>query len=505
MADAAPTEGLRDLEPRVSWYGGLSARLLLLTVLIVVFASILILPPNLAAFEEGWLLDRLRAAELATLVEETAPGGVVTDQARNKLLASAGVVSVALQVGGERRLILAAPRLKRTPYLVDLRGGPLGWFTPWRTLVGGGDRYIRVMAKPRFRPGAFVEVVAPDAPLRRELITDLWRLMGIAAFTSLVAGAVVYLALSLFLVRPVLRLTRAMERFRADPQSVPAPARPSGRRDEIGLAERELALMQLDVRAALASRARLAALGEAVAKINHDLRNMLTSAQLASQRLSRSGDPSVTQALPRLERALDRAVTLASNVLAFGSSAEPQPTKRAVSLRPAVEAAAEDAGLRADGVPLVNEAPAGVDVHADPEQLHRILLNLLKNAREAIEGMENRGERGRVTVSSRPGEGGVIVRVADDGPGLPEKARANLFQPFAGSTRREGTGLGLAIAKELVQGHGGDLALVSTSPAGRRLRSAVPEPLAAALGHALAPGIGSAFQAAVAPDHAVKP
>ena len=476
MADAAPPEQSPRPEPPFPWYGGLSARLLLLTVMIVVVANVLILPPYLAAFEEQWLLDRLRAAELATLVEETAPGGVVTDRVRTMLLANAEVVSVALQADGERRLILQAPRLKRTPYLVDLRrGGPLSWTAPLRTLTGGGDRMIRVMAKPRFRAGEFVEIVASDGPLKRELLTQLGSLMAIAAFTSLMAGAVVYIALNLFLVRPVQRITQSMERFRADPEKATSRPAPSRRRDEIGVAERELSRMQMDLRAALVSRARLAALGEAVAKINHDLRNMLTSAQLASERLSGSGDPKVEQALPRLERALDRAVTLASNVLTFGSSAEPAPLKRPTPLRAALEAAADDAGLEPDGIALIDRVDAEASVQADPEQLHRILVNLLRNARQAIDGVGARSGRGSVIAEATRAEGATLLTLGDDGPGLPARARANLFQPFAGSARRGGAGLGLAISRELAQGHGGDLTLVSTGPEGTVFQIRLPD------------------------------
>ncbi|MDB5480788.1 MAG: two-component sensor histidine kinase [Caulobacteraceae bacterium] len=470
MADPAPpAESPAPGERRFLGFQGLSARLLLLTVLIVVVANLLILPPNLSAFEQQWLLDRLRAGELASLVEETAPGGVVTDRVRAKLLANAGVVSVAVQVGNERRLILQAPRLARTPYLVDLRQpDPLFWLLPLRTLVEGGDRMMRVMSRPRFREGQFVEVVAPDGPLKRELLAQLGRLMGIAAFTSVMAGAVVYLSLNQFLVRPMRRITLSMERFRADPDDPRARVAPSRRRDEIGRAESELARMQADLRAALASRARLAALGEAVAKINHDLRNMLASAQIASERLASSGDPKVAQSLPRLERALGRAILLASNVLAFGRSEEPAPEVRSLLARAAVEAAAEDAGLTAGGVRLETDIDPAAVIEADPEQLHRMLVNLLKNAREAIEGQgeEGRAGVGRVTVSlASDGEASRLV-LADDGPGLPERARAHLFQPFSGSARLGGAGLGLPIARELAQAHGGDVTLVSTGPDG---------------------------------------
>jgi signal transduction histidine kinase len=467
MADAASLDKpTAPQERRFSWFQGLSARLLLLTVLIVVVANLLILPPSLAADEESWLLDRLRAAELATLVEETAPGGVVTDRMRSDILTNAGVVSVAFQIRGERRLILQAPRLARTPYLLDLRGGgPMSLWAPVETLLRGGDRMVRVMARPRFRPGAFVEVVLPDAPLKRELVSQLGRLMVETLFTSLLAGAVVYLALTFFLVRPMQRITRAMERFRADPTDPRAAIPPSGRRDEIGRAESELDRMQADLRAALASRARLAALGEAVAKINHDLRNMLTSAQIASENLAGSGDPQVTRALPRLERALDRAITLASNVLTFGKSDEPPPDARPTLLLPALEEAARDAGLGPGGVRLESDIDPA-EVRADPEQLYRILVNLLRNARQAIESQETRTAAGRVLARLVETPTDSRLRLSDNGPGLPERVKERLFQAFTASGRQGGAGLGLAIARELAEGHGGELALVSTGPEG---------------------------------------
>ncbi len=460
---------------RLIWLQGLSFRLLLLTMAMVVVANLLILPPSLAADEQAWLLDRLRAAELATLVEEAAPGGVVTDHMRNDLLANAGVVSVAFQIRGERRLILQAPRLARTPYLLDLRdGGPLSWEAPLETLTRGGDRMVRVMARPRFRSGAFVEVVLPDAPLRKELLVQLGRLVLGALLTSILAGAVVYGSLILFLVRPMQRITRAMERFGADPTDPRASIQPSGRQDEIGRAEAELERMQADLRAALASRARLAALGEAVAKINHDLRNMLTSAQMASERLSGSGDPVVAQTLPRLERALDRAIRLAANVLAFGKSEEPPPDVRPVPLRAALEEAALDAGLNEETIRIETDIASDQVVQADPEQLYRILANLLRNAREAIEGQTGRTAPGRVLASLRDDPIFSILEIADNGPGLPEKTRERLFQPFSGSTRAEGAGLGLAIARELAKGHGGELTLVRSAPDGATFELRLP-------------------------------
>ena len=472
--DAAPAEPA-NRGRRWVWPGGLSARLLLLTGLFAVSAGLLILIPSLAGYQDARFTDRIRAAELASLAVESAPDRTVPNSTATQLLNGAGVVSVAVQSGGVRRLLLQGPRMQRTPELVDLRQRNLAtWIAePFWTLTSGDDRWVRVVAKPRFRDGDFVEVVAPNGPLKRELTGYLLRLLLVTAFISVVAGVCLYVALNAFLVRPIQKLTAAMERFRADPEDAGARIGLSGRRDEIGRAEAELDRMQADLRTALISRARLAALGEAVAKINHDLRNMLTSAQIASERLAMLGDPRVSQALPRLERALDRAITLASNVLNYGKSQEAPPQLQPIPLLAALEAAGEDAGLTAEGVRL--EAVVGPEeaVLADPEQLHRILVNLLRNAREAIEGDGGR-HRGVVRASLERNEGRDVVVLADTGPGVPERAASKLFQPFAGSARAGGAGLGLAISRELAQAHGGDLALAETGPEGAVFALSLP-------------------------------
>jgi signal transduction histidine kinase len=461
---------------RLFWPGGLSSRLLILTVLFVTGVGLLILPATLAQFEDRWLYDHVRAGELASLAVEAAPNQVVSDRLSRQLLNGAGVVSVAVQSGGVDRLVLEAPRMARTPYLVDLREGasPLSWSAPFQTLFGGKNRMVRVVARPSFRDGDFVEVVAPDAPLKVALENYLLSLIGVALlFVVIVAGAL-YLLLVFFFVRPMQRITRSMERFRADPEDTAAAIHPSHRRDEIGRAEEELDRMQADLRTALNSRARLAALGEAVAKINHDLRNMLTSAQIASERLAQSGDPKVAQAMPRLERALDRAVRLATDVLAYGKSEEPAPSPIAVRLGPAVAAAAEDAGLSPEGVRLDSRIDPQAQVSADPDQLDRILVNLMRNGREAIQSDPGSGRAGVITISLDQRDEASLIRVSDNGPGVPERVQVRLFQPFSGSGRPDGAGLGLAIARELAQAHGGDVVLVETGPMGTTFEVRLP-------------------------------
>lgn len=457
---------------------GLSARLLLLTVAFTLAVEALILAPSAASFHERWLRDRLQAAELASVGVEALPYSAVEDDTAEQLLTIGGVQAVVVGEQGVRRLLLQAPNLPRAPDVIDLRRES-GWsrlIEPWQTLFGHPDRSIRVQARPRYRSGDFIEILAPAQPLKVELRAFLLNTLFLSLLISLVAGALLYAGLSYLVIQPLRRVTRSIERFAADPES--EAETPSDRQDEIGRVERELARMQEEVRHSLRSRARLAALGEAVAKINHDLRNMLTSAQMASERLSASSDPVVAKALPRLERALDRASALARNVLAYGKSEEPPPQRTRVPLGPAVTAAAEDAGLilgdEGSGVRLERKTPARAAVQADPDQLNRILVNLMRNARQAIEADVGRGGRGVVRVAARPDEGGWVLTVADDGPGVPERLAERLFQPFVSGGGSEGAGLGLTIARELAVAHGGDLRLVETGPTGARFELRLP-------------------------------
>ena len=293
----------------------LAGRLLLLTFVFAAAVEVMIVAPSAASFHERWLLDRLQSAELASVGVEALPYSAVEDDTAEQLLAIGGVQAVVVGDQGVRRLLLQAPNLPRTPDLIDLRQRrPLArLMDPWKTLSGHPDRSIRVQARPRYRSGDFIEILAPAQPLKAELKTFLLNSLITSLFVSRVGGGLLYAGLAFLVVQPLRRVTRSIENFAEDPEREGDP--PSDRHDEIGRVERELARMQDEVRQSLRSRARLVALGEAVAKINHDLRNMLTSAQIASERLADSPDPTVAKALPRLERALGRAAALSRIVL----------------------------------------------------------------------------------------------------------------------------------------------------------------------------------------------
>lgn len=473
-----PADWRERLKPQAP--DGLSSRLLLLTVLFTVAVQALILGPNAATFHERWLMDRLQAAELASVGVEALPYSAVDDQTAEQLLRIGGVSAVAISDQGVMRQLLQAPNLARAPDFIDLRGRSTGskLLDPVRTLFGHPDRSIRARAAPRYRSGDFIDVVAPAEPLKIELRAFLLNSLLVSIIISVVAGGLLYAGLAFLVLQPLRRVTRSIEGFAADPQTV-APT-PSDRHDEIGRVERELAVMQEEVRQALRSRSRLVALGEAVAKINHDLRNMLTSAQIASERLADSADPQVAKALPRLERALGRAAALTRNVLDYGKSEEPAPVKDRVALAPAVTSAAEDAGLEAHGVRLVKALPGRFAVQADPDQLHRILVNLMRNARQAIERDSARAPRrkggplGSVMVEASREDGWCVIRIVDDGPGIPPRLSGRLFEPFVSGGSADGTGLGLTISRELATSHEGELRLVETGPTGTTFELRLP-------------------------------
>jgi len=459
---------------------GLSSRLLLLTVAFTLVVETLIVAPSAASFHERWLMDRLQGAELASVGVEALPYNAVDDATAETLLRIGGVSAVAISDQGVMRQLLQAPNLPRTPDFIDLRRRNLAQrlWDPVVTLWGHPDRSIRARAAPRYRSGDFIDVVAPAEPLRLELRAFLLNSLLVSILISIVAGALLYAGLAFLVLQPLRRVTRSIEGFAADPET-PAPT-PSDRHDEIGRVERELARMQDEVRQSLRARSRLVALGEAVAKINHDLRNMLTSAQMASERLASSADPQVAKAMPRLERALGRAAALTRNVLDYGKSEEPAPVLTRIPLAAAAAAAAEDAGLEPQGVKLVKAIPPRFAVTADSDQLHRILVNLMRNARQAIEADQARGERagrGQVRLTAASDGAVVVLAITDDGPGIPPRLSERLFDAFVSGKASDGTGLGLTISRELAANHGGELRLVDTSPAGTTFELRLPDPI----------------------------
>jgi signal transduction histidine kinase len=280
----------------------------------------------------------------------------------------------------------------------------------------------------------------------------------------------VYGALQLMLVRPVQRITDSVIAFRSRPEDASVNLPPSERRDEIGLVQTELSNMQRALRTALAQKTRLAALGTAVSKINHDLRNILASAMVVSDRLDQSQDPEVRQVTPRLLEALDRAARLCSATLNFSRAEASDPQKARFPLAPLLDEVG-DAILGPDPGPVRwrNEVGPDVRVLADRDQLYRVLMNLGRNAVEALPKTS-----GLISIAAWQTGDDTVIEIADTGRGIPKGTQAHLFEAFSGSARPGGTGLGLAIAREIMRAHGGDLVLAHTGEDGTVFRLTLP-------------------------------
>lgn len=455
---------------------GLPAKLLLLTSGFVMLAEVLIFVPSVANYRIAWLSDRLTAAQVASLAAEAVPGGDVPPKVRAELLRTAQVKAVAVRRDGRRRVVLPADEPMAIDAHYDLRPrdeGFLGGISLRLALIGdafatfiyGDTRTIRVIGPVGDNPEDFIEIVIPEVPLKKVMVRYGLNILGLSIMISLITAALVYLALSYLLMQPMMRITRNMVRFSQNPEDPERIIAPSGRHDEIGTAERELARMQRELSQLFLQKNRLAQLGLAVSKINHDLRNMLANAQLISDRLTDIPDATVQRFAPKLIASLDRAINFCNDSLKFGRAEEAAPRRELMRLRPMVDEVADGLGLPREGVIEWSvDIEDTLRIDADREHLFRVLSNLVRNAVQALEGLEAEGRSSPGHVSVRAWREGrrVSLEVRDNGPGVPPKARENLFRAFQGGMRKGGTGLGLAIAAELIAAHGGRLQLLET-------------------------------------------
>lgn len=448
---------------------GLSARLLILTIAFVMLAEVLIYAPSIARYCRTYLEERLADGHLAILALEATPDHMIGEALERELLDHVGARAVALAKPGAGKLMLTASPPSAVDATYDLRETSLLSMmrASFRTLLGDGGGVIRAVGPSPTNPDALVEVVVEEGPLRRSMMAYSNRILGLSLVISLIAAALVYLSLHLLLVRPMQRLTDSMMRFREEPEDASRVVRPSARTDEVGVMERELASMQQGLRGALQQKAHLAALGTAVTKINHDLRNILATARLVSDRLAGSEDPQVQRIAPTLLGAIDRAVNLCEQTLDFTRQGAPKVEPQSFDLNHLIADVEASLAMPVNGRPALHALlPNRFPIVADREQLHRVFSNLARNAVEA--------GATRIEVSARAETDRFLIDVSDNGPGLSPRAREHLFQPFSGSSRAGGTGLGLAIARELVRAHGGDLRLERTTAEGSCFRLILP-------------------------------
>ncbi|MBW7057130.1 HAMP domain-containing histidine kinase [Paracoccus bogoriensis] len=457
----------------------ISGRFALLTMMFVILAELFILLPSLAAFRLDYLDSRLERAQIASLALLATDESLAADL-EAELLRNAGVFNVVLRRNDIRQLVLSSPIPGPVAATYDLRddGVVQSIDDALATLLRRDNRVIRVIGAPVNQAGQLIEITMETAPLREAMIDYALRLLVVSAAFSILTAALLFIAAQRLILVPIRRVISHMSAYARAPEDARHIITPDARLVELHEAETALQSMQKTVTSSLKQKERMAQLGQAVAKISHDLRNILTTAQIFADRLEDSADPKVRRAAPKLVNSITRAVNLCETTLAFGKAEEPSPTLSRFNLAKLVAEVVEAeslAGEAAGAVEFLTDVPPSLTIRADRDQLYRVLSNLARNARQAIEGT---GRPGTVEIGAGENDSEWWIRVGDTGPGLPSKAREYLFQPFTGGARKGGTGLGLSIAADLVRGHGGRLELIRSDEEGSQFCILIPRDMA---------------------------
>jgi signal transduction histidine kinase len=448
---------------------GLAARVLVLITSFVMLGATMIYIPAMASFRDNWLRNRLSAAYTAALVLEAAPKAMVPETLSRQLLDSVGARIIVLSAHGTKRILAAGELPHHVDEVYDLREPslPESLAGAIRALVAPPGRVLTAVGEAPMA-GETIAITLDEAPLRHGMHLYSKRILLYTFVMSAVVASLAAVALNLMILRPVRRLTRSLIGFGEDPANVQQIIVPSGHLHEIGQAEAALAAMQGALSRELNQKSHLAALGLAVAKINHDMRNMLAAAQLLSDRLGSVTDPLAQRLAPKLVATLDRAIKFCQATLAYGRVVDEQPILRRFVLAPVIDDIIETVVLDGNATVTVENACApDLEIFADPEQIFRVLMNLIRNGVEALEQIGTSGvEPPKVIVSARAEAGAYVIDVRDNGPGVAPATRDKLFTAFFSTSRAGGSGLGLVIAADLVRAHGGSIELVDHGDCG---------------------------------------
>jgi signal transduction histidine kinase len=452
---------------------GLSWRVLGLVVVAVLIAELMLFLPSLSRYRQAYLEQLIESGTLAALALDATPDNMVTEEVKRALLNNARVDAVVVvEQNRAKRALLNIPPNPSMPTFDLRRPDSLGLI--WDALAAmsrDGAYYTRIGGKSMRLPNADVWIVVDELPMRLAMYGYAGTVLALSIMIALFTAALLYLALRWLVVRPLQDLSADMTAFRRAPEGPVTERAPTTRNDEIGIVDREFQILQRELRASLRQKSRLAEVGSASNKINHDLRNMLSTARLLSDRLQRSADERTRALAPTILNTIDRAARLASDALEYVRD-QPTPRKVAFDLADLVDevgVALQEAGEDRDPNLLRDwrdEIGSGCRVTADRDLLYRVLVNLGRNAFDAgaTEVVVRARERGEL----------MTIDVADNGPGVPPAVASQLFRPFTTGGRASGTGLGLAIARDLVRAHGGDIALMDTTDRGSTFRFTLP-------------------------------
>jgi len=458
----------------------LSGKLLLMTIGFVMLAELVIFIPSAAMFRQDWLSERAQQAGLLAQALTGVPDYEASEMLTKQFMEDTDVVMMSAKRNGMSEFMLGNPPGNPNIEVVDLREErrlPL-FRDAFSTFFGTGEGSLRVLATSPVAGQDALELIIPKAKIKWAMRDYFKRIVYLSLAIAVITGLLIYLAMLGMIIRPIERLAKGLSDFRENPEMRRSNMPPSNRKDEIGQLQREFHDMKQSVRASFKQRERLATLGMAMAKINHDLRNVLTSASLVSDRLASDQEERISKMGARLTRAIDRGVKLTGEVLNFSTNGGDVPELEPVRISLLLGEAAGDTlgnfGVGPRKISFVNNVPSETTVYADSDHTYRVFHNLFRNAAQAMAGMRDDNVLRELTVEFLPSGDDVSILVKDTGPGLPDKAKDNLFKAFASASGHGSTGLGLTISKDLARSQGGDLVLESTSDKGTVFNVTLP-------------------------------
>ena len=454
-------------------FNTLSGRFLILTIVFVMLAEVLIFVPSVARFRQDYLNTRLERAQIASLALEAED--MISSDLEAELLATAEVYNVVLRRNEVRQLMLSSPIPLPVSASYDLRNtSPFGLIRDaMLSLFDPTEKVIRVLGDPVLGAGLMIEVTMSSTGLRTAMLDYGLRVLWLSAAISIFTAVLLFWAVRKALVLPIRSVVSHMKSYANAPEDARRIINPNARLRELREAQEAMQSMQIELTGALKQKERLAQLGGAIAKISHDLRNILASAQLFTDRIEASEDPTVARLAPKLVRSISRAVNLCETTLTYGRAEEPAPQLEMVNLASLFEDVLEGEHLIGAGEIVYHKVVSpSLELQADPEQMYRVISNLCRNARQALQSTHRTGV---VYLTGGEDLTNWWIKIEDDGPGLPKPALENLFTAFQGGTTRGGSGLGLAISAELVRGHGGSLVLDKTDASGTIFTVCLPK------------------------------
>lgn len=453
----------------------LSSKLLLLTILSVLIAEVIIFVPSVANKRQQWLnAVHKMVATSSLLLNDNNSGSPLSQKTQETLLRSSGTSAIIIHQGKQTKVLASVPQPTEVSHFIDLTENNIlhQFKDAISSLFFGGERMLQISG-PAGLNGETVDIIMNEAPLHSYLVKNARITAIVSLIISLIAASLIYRIIHAMLLQPVRNMHLNMIEFAQNPEDPSLNVPFTERKDELGVAQNHLAQIQAHLQQLFHKQKYLADLGLAVSKINHDMRNILASAQLMSDNLADTKDPVVRRFAPRLIRTLNRAIAYAETVITYGRTQEPPSERIRIALHPLVNDVAETLAIpEASRIEFRNLVPEDFYADIDQEQMVRVLTNLCRNSVQAMsadmnvlshpaikgQALLHKDQKSKsLTITAGRIGSTAIISVADTGPGLSKKARDNLFKAFHGSTRSDGTGLGLVIAQDLVRAHGGTI------------------------------------------------